>query len=532
MKKIAQAAAVSAALALALAAGAAPVASFTYTNVNSNPVATQVVFNETVTATDQVVRVELSGTLTEVNLTTWGQEALIDVQAPDFQVISIAAFPTTFGFTGSLTATSLSFDFDFPVASAAGGWSFTFYEDFDDAGDGLTDARWDTITLTLDSGAAPPPPPPPPPPACATGLESFTFTNLTGEGEEADPGNSIVNFSPTSSALAGGIQVTGQLGPTGFADEALLLITRPSGEVLGIIPSPVAGAQTFVDIPASENVIAGFAVPAAANSGVWSVEIADTFDDPGVDNTWTQLCLTLIEAPAGTWYELEPTQGGADAGDALTTAQSPSATTAIVGTFTASDADIYAIDICDPSAFVAEVNTAGLSPDTGLFLFDSNGLGVTFNDDTPIVPLDLRSRITGTFITAPGTYFLAISRFDRDPVDAGGLALWLDTPFAVERAPDGPGAANPLAAWAATTVAYPFYEILLTGASPAGTCGGSTCPACPADFDQDGGVTGADVEAFFLAFEAGDTCGDTDLDGGVTGADVEAFFIAFEAGGC
>jgi hypothetical protein len=58
------------------------------------------------------------------------------------------------------------------------------------------------------------------------------------------------------------------------------------------------------------------------------------------------------------------------------------------------------------------------------------------------------------------------------------------------------------------------------------------CPACPADFDQDGGVTGADVEAFFLAFEAGDPCGDTDLDGGVTGADVEAFFLAFEAGGC
>jgi hypothetical protein len=61
---------------------------------------------------------------------------------------------------------------------------------------------------------------------------------------------------------------------------------------------------------------------------------------------------------------------------------------------------------------------------------------------------------------------------------------------------------------------------------------GPTCPECPADFDQDGGVTGADVEAFFLAFESGDPCGDTDLDGGVTGADVEAFFIAFENGGC
>jgi hypothetical protein len=57
-------------------------------------------------------------------------------------------------------------------------------------------------------------------------------------------------------------------------------------------------------------------------------------------------------------------------------------------------------------------------------------------------------------------------------------------------------------------------------------------PSCPADFDLDGGVTGADVEAFFLAFEAGDGRGDVDGDGGVTGADVEAFFLAFEAGGC
>jgi hypothetical protein len=61
---------------------------------------------------------------------------------------------------------------------------------------------------------------------------------------------------------------------------------------------------------------------------------------------------------------------------------------------------------------------------------------------------------------------------------------------------------------------------------------GSTCPVCAADFDQDGGVTGADIEAFFIAFETGDPCGDTDQDGGITGADIEAFFTAFEAGGC
>jgi glucose/arabinose dehydrogenase len=55
---------------------------------------------------------------------------------------------------------------------------------------------------------------------------------------------------------------------------------------------------------------------------------------------------------------------------------------------------------------------------------------------------------------------------------------------------------------------------------------------CPADFNQDGGVDGADIEAFFTAWAAGDSAGDVNRDGGVDGADIEAFFIPWEAGGC
>ena len=62
--------------------------------------------------------------------------------------------------------------------------------------------------------------------------------------------------------------------------------------------------------------------------------------------------------------------------------------------------------------------------------------------------------------------------------------------------------------------------------------GGNGCPPCAADFDQDGGVTGSDIQAFFEAFEGGGACGDVDEDGGVTGADIEFFFFKFEAGGC
>ncbi len=62
--------------------------------------------------------------------------------------------------------------------------------------------------------------------------------------------------------------------------------------------------------------------------------------------------------------------------------------------------------------------------------------------------------------------------------------------------------------------------------------GEPVCPECAADYDLDGGVTGADIGAFFVDFESGAACADVDLDGGVTGGDIGAFFVVYEAGGC
>ncbi|MBX3410916.1 MAG: SUMF1/EgtB/PvdO family nonheme iron enzyme [Phycisphaeraceae bacterium] len=55
---------------------------------------------------------------------------------------------------------------------------------------------------------------------------------------------------------------------------------------------------------------------------------------------------------------------------------------------------------------------------------------------------------------------------------------------------------------------------------------------CPADYNNDGGVDGADVEAFFLDWQLGQSAADVNFDGGVDGQDVEIFFVAWEASGC
>ena len=58
------------------------------------------------------------------------------------------------------------------------------------------------------------------------------------------------------------------------------------------------------------------------------------------------------------------------------------------------------------------------------------------------------------------------------------------------------------------------------------------CPPCAADYDQNGGVDGGDLGAFFSDFEQGLACADVDLNGGVDGGDLAAFFAVFEAGVC
>lgn len=170
--------------------------------------------------------------------------------------------------------------------------------------------------------------------------------------------------------------------------------------------------------------------------------------------------LAATPAAAGTWTEV------GDAGGLPGAHQVPTGTdpfTAISGTLTnvvTTNADMYCIRIPDPTAFVA-TTTGGTTLDTQLWLFYTNGNGITFNDDNP--QGGLQSRITGMFVPGPGEYLLAVSAgYTCDAVNASNLEIWLDSPFNVERAPDGPGAPGPVTGWIGTATAG-SYTIALTG---------------------------------------------------------------------
>jgi hypothetical protein len=180
--------------------------------------------------------------------------------------------------------------------------------------------------------------------------------------------------------------------------------------------------------------------------------------------TWL---LAASAASAGIWTEV------GDAGDLITTGQVTSGSgplTLINGSVAANaDADLYQISIVDEAVFTASTKTqygGSTAFDSRLYLFNSSGMGVTFNDDDPVYG-GLGSTITSTFVTTNGLYWLAISKYPLSPNGTNGGFIWNANPYNTERAPDGPGAAFPLASW---TGAFPggsplAYSIALTGAA-------------------------------------------------------------------
>lgn len=164
----------------------------------------------------------------------------------------------------------------------------------------------------------------------------------------------------------------------------------------------------------------------------------------------------VAAANAQIWNETAP-----DAGELPGTADNTigvGALTTILGTNLASDTDMFCIDIIDEANFSASTVSNGTTWDTQLFLFDANGFGVTSNDDFGGT---LQSRLGSAVVAANGHYYLAISKFNRDP-QSGTTNIFTGAFNGSEQLP-GTGV-GPVTGWVGTTSnTTPQYRIDLTG---------------------------------------------------------------------
>ena len=133
--------------------------------------------------------------------------------------------------------------------------------------------------------------------------------------------------------------------------------------------------------------------------------------------------------------------------------------TAITGTISAGDADMYLIYIPVAGAFSA-TTVGGAAFDTQLFLFTAAGMGVATNDDNGSGLLSTLPA-GGSFLVSAGNYYLAISGFNNDPTSVGGLIF--PSTFPGVFGATGPGAGSPVSGWTGGG-GTGAYTITLTGA--------------------------------------------------------------------
>ena len=126
--------------------------------------------------------------------------------------------------------------------------------------------------------------------------------------------------------------------------------------------------------------------------------------------------------------------------------------------------DMFLIEICDPEAFTASVTVTSGSMNPQLWLFDANGFGLSDKDDSsgfnPAMG-NMPGDGSGPALSAPGFYYIAVSLFNSDAVDASGNALFQSSTTFEVSGPDGPGGGNPIANWAGAVTAGQGGEYLL-----------------------------------------------------------------------
>jgi hypothetical protein len=164
-------------------------------------------------------------------------------------------------------------------------------------------------------------------------------------------------------------------------------------------------------------------------------------------------CSLAIPAQADTWTEV---------GDAHHLIPQTTAGTgpldAIIGDHVDWDpVDLYCIKIISLPIFQAWVNCAGQN-EYDLILFDENFNGIALTDDCTFSTVQL----TSAQVPSNGIYYLGHSSPDSSPFSSSGL-MWISQLLVQDRAPDGPGAANPLTSWALGNEAGTPYTINLLG---------------------------------------------------------------------
>jgi hypothetical protein len=340
------------------------------------------------------------------------------------------------------------------------------------------------VRATLD-----PPGSPPPSTISAGPVPSVTLPSNGGGPFTASLASA--NVPPVISTGLLEVRTQGATGPSGFAESSATVATV--NVLSGGVTADAVQSQCRADTTGatgSTTIVNGQAlgIPIAANpgpntvivvGGVGSITLNEQIKGPGNSITVNAVHIRL-NALAGTltgdviiaqsrcranlqeltFVFTEPPGGAGGLPANAAEVRGEGSLVAIRGVL-GDLQDMYAICIDSPSAFSATTVGTNTAFDSQLFLFDSSGAGEYANDDAGGT---VQSRLPANHPsgpTSPGRYYLAISKFDRDPVDANGNRIFPNTKTGVVNEIDN----DPIADWVGSPPPAPQnYTIRITGA--------------------------------------------------------------------
>jgi hypothetical protein len=197
------------------------------------------------------------------------------------------------------------------------------------------------------------------------------------------------------------------------------------------------------------------------------------------------------------------------------------------------------VEISDPNKFL-DFDFSPSSGDLVAVIFDANGNEVAFSDDADADPNDAVvyllpqfsfGNTTERFAGGSGIGSLPLAGQDGT-LPAGDYYMAVGGfPFAA--LPEAISTTNGRFYFFGSALeADTSSPFIATDVTQEDCDNSNPCPPCAADYDNNGGVDGGDLGAFFIDFESGAACADVDQNGGVDGGDLGFFFTVFEAGGC
>jgi filamentous hemagglutinin family protein len=300
------------------------------------------------------------------------------------------------------------------------------------------------------------------------GTDSGLFVNATqtASGDGGDLSVTTGSFTATNeaqlSASTGGLGDAGTITVNATGDINL----DSNAQIRGTVEEAATGDGSVITLSARNLSMAGGAQVVANTTGQGKagdiqVRVSDRVSLSGANTGFFATTRDYSADPAG----ITIAEAG-DAGRSLDTAQDAAIAppgrfiSEITGTIVDTDVDIYKITLDGNQTFSA--TTSGDTDfDTQLFLFDGSGRGIYADDESGgATQATLPANNSLTPITA-GTYYLAISAWDNDPVSTAG-PIFADGFYLVDAS--GPGGSAPLTGWTDNNITSGgFYTITLTG---------------------------------------------------------------------